>query len=549
MRVCAACGREVPEPEARFCGFCGAPMSATGSAPTIPAGPGSIRARRPGDAAPVPRPVSRPTDSVSTTLQPSSVSADPGGAAAVSIRVRNTGPVVDELRITVEGPAAPWAEVESPVLRLMPGTDGTSAIRFKPPLVPLALAGPTAFVVRVQSHEHPDEAATEAGVLTVGDVRSLAAVIVPATAKARGATVVEVRVENRGNRPADVIVTATDPDEALRLDLDPGVQRIPPGGEVRSALRVTPRTPILLGATERRTFQVAVNSEGRTQAQATGTLIQAARLPSWAPMAGAAVVVAALLAIGGVALGVIPPKSGATPSPEAGLPGTGNGPVVASQPPSAPPSAGAPSTEPSSSPSASEEPPTDAPTPTPTPAAPPVDACVNGYAWRQITPVDHVCVTPQTVEQVRADNAVAASRWVQGDFGPHTCVTGYVWRVASDADDVCVTVDVRTLTAFDNQAGPNRVAPRDDTCVAGYVWREATPDDHVCVEDAVRAQVIADNLQAPLRWTDGAYGPQTCVSGYVWRVVVESDLVCVTPDVRDQAQLDNAAAGERIAPQ
>ena len=186
MRVCAACGREVPEPEARFCGFCGAVMpqaqAPTEQSPT----PESIQARRPGEAAPVPRPVSRPTDSVSTSLNPGSVAAEPGGIAMLAIRVRNTGTVVDELRVTVEGPAAAWAEVETPVLRLMPATDGTSTIRLRPPVVPLALAGPVAFTVRVQSREHPDEVASESGVLMVGEVRSLAATVVPATAKSSG---------------------------------------------------------------------------------------------------------------------------------------------------------------------------------------------------------------------------------------------------------------------------------------------------------------------------------------------------------------------------
>jgi hypothetical protein len=151
------------------------------------------------------------------------------------------------------------------------------------------------------------------------------------------------------------------------------------------------------------------------------------------------------------------------------------------------------------------------------------------------------------IDQVKADNAVAASRWTDGAFGAHTCVDGYVWRNAVDGDDVCVSPEVYALTAFDNGAAANRIAPRTDLCIDGFAWREATFDDHVCVEPWVRQQTISDNLQAVSRWTDGAYGPQTCVSGYVWRVVVESDLVCVTPDVRSQVQTDNAAASERIA--
>ena len=101
MRVCATCGREVPEAGARFCGFCGAPMP---DAPTQPLATGGVQHRRPDEtAAPVARPVSQPTDTIATRLDPATIATDPGGTATIALRVRNTGTVVDELRIAVEG--------------------------------------------------------------------------------------------------------------------------------------------------------------------------------------------------------------------------------------------------------------------------------------------------------------------------------------------------------------------------------------------------------------------------------------------------------------
>ncbi len=38
------------------------------------------------------------------------------------------------------------------------------------------------------------------------------------------------------------------------------------------------------------------------------------------------------------------------------------------------------------------------------------EACVKGLVWRNATPGDHVCVTPQVHDQVVADNAQAAAR-------------------------------------------------------------------------------------------------------------------------------------------
>jgi hypothetical protein len=40
------------------------------------------------------------------------------------------------------------------------------------------------------------------------------------------------------------------------------------------------------------------------------------------------------------------------------------------------------------------------------------DTCRQGYVWREATPSDHVCVTPQVRAQTRADNANARFRYL-----------------------------------------------------------------------------------------------------------------------------------------
>jgi hypothetical protein len=88
------------------------------------------------------------------------------------------------------------------------------------------------------------------------------------------------------------------------------------------------------------------------------------------------------------------------------------------------------------------------------------DTCKQGYVWRETTPADHVCVTPATRDQVRADNALAASRrqgW--GPYGPDTCKQGYVWRGATPADHVCVTRATYNQTQADNALAASRRVP------------------------------------------------------------------------------------------
>ncbi|MET7864714.1 hypothetical protein [Micromonospora taraxaci] len=180
-----------------------------------------------------------------------------------------------------------------------------------------------------------------------------------------------------------------------------------------------------------------------------------------------------------------------------------------------------------------------------------VNRCLQGYVWREARAGDLVCVTGATRSQVWADNAAAASRWVNGPYGPHTCVAGYVWREAYAGDDVCVTGAQRTQAASDNAAAasrrnPARLVSGPNTCVSGYVWRDADQSDYVCVTGTTRSQVLADNAVAASRWVSGPYGPHTCVAGYVWREAFIGDDVCVTGTQRTQAASDNAAGPGRV---
>ncbi|MEU9830362.1 hypothetical protein AB0D67_02365 [Streptosporangium sp. NPDC048047] len=103
----------------------------------------------------------------------------------------------------------------------------------------------------------------------------------------------------------------------------------------------------------------------------------------------------------------------------------------------------------------------------------------------------------------RVDRPDRAGRTAGGGWQPR-CLQGYVWREAAVADYVCVTPDTRERARYDNAMAPYRRAGYGpygpDTCLQGYVWREATPVDRVCVTTATRDQVRYDNSQAPYRY-------------------------------------------------
>lgn len=89
------------------------------------------------------------------------------------------------------------------------------------------------------------------------------------------------------------------------------------------------------------------------------------------------------------------------------------------------------------------------------------DTCRQGFVWREAVANDHVCVVPSKRDQVRSDNATAASRREPngGAYGPDTCKQGFVWREVNSADHVCVSLQERTRAADDNAHAAERRLP------------------------------------------------------------------------------------------
>ena len=100
---------------------------------------------------------------------------------------------------------------------------------------------------------------------------------------------------------------------------------------------------------------------------------------------------------------------------------------------------------------------------------------------------------------------------------PRICVSGYVWREATPDDLVCVSPDerdvqipndeqqheARTRRRFDPSSCPlNNPKSRKcyvTECAPPFVWRSATPGDKVCVTPERAQQVAADNAAASSR--------------------------------------------------
>ncbi|WP_109004679.1 hydrolase [Streptomyces rishiriensis] len=216
-----------------------------------------------------------------TSLEPSSVTVDPGSRATVRLRVRNTGDVVDEYRCEPVGNVAPWVTVEPQTLRLYPGTTGTVELTFAPPRTPDATAGPHPYAVRITPTEHPDAVTVPEGNLTVTPFTEVRAELVPPTVKGRFRGRPRLAVDNLGNTRVTASLSGSDTGDRLSYDLKPGSVQIEPGRAVFVDTTLRPRRIIWFGSKEEQPYTLNVQRSGAVPLAVDGTFVQRGFLPRW----------------------------------------------------------------------------------------------------------------------------------------------------------------------------------------------------------------------------------------------------------------------------
>jgi hypothetical protein len=233
---------------------------------------------------------------VIASIDSTSVTAEPGAETSCTVRVRNTGMVVDQVLLDILGDAKPWTTVQPAQLNMLPGSDALAQITFRPPRSSAVAAGIVPFAVRAMSSEDPAGSTIEEGVVEVGQFSDLRAVLAPGSARGRRAAKYRLIVANEGNAPSHAAVSVSDPDLLLDFKVKPTTLVAQPGTATYVRLRTMPKKRFLKGPDRPLPFQALLQADDTAPATVNGVMVQEQILPTWLmpAIATAAVVVAAL---------------------------------------------------------------------------------------------------------------------------------------------------------------------------------------------------------------------------------------------------------------
>jgi hypothetical protein len=234
-----------------------------------------------------------------TALPVRDVRVDPGATTTATMLVRNTGQVVDQFTIDVVGNSAEWTKVEPRVVNLLPGADVEVTVTFAPAKSPLVPAGVVPFGLRVVSREDPPGSTVAEGTIDVAPFDDVQVELVPRQSRGSRKGKHQVAVDNNGNQPTTVEVTATDEEEALNFKMDHRLATLEPGAGAFIRLVAKPEKRFLKGADRQHPFVVTVVPSNTAPVATRGTMSQKQLLPAWLIPA---IAILAVLAIVGFVL-------------------------------------------------------------------------------------------------------------------------------------------------------------------------------------------------------------------------------------------------------
>lgn len=202
-------------------------------------------------------------------IQPSRVTASPGGTSRAVVTIASLGHLVERFRLEVVGDQViGWTTISPSEIPVYPETDATATILFSPP-VDGVTAGVFPFGVRISSVLDGESAVLAEAEVEIERVIAVAMTLTPVNSTGRFGARHSVDVSNTGNAPVRLRLAARDPDQCLTLVLMPEVIEVASGGAASAQLSVRARGLSFRGAENRRPFRVVGELDGGAGAAST----------------------------------------------------------------------------------------------------------------------------------------------------------------------------------------------------------------------------------------------------------------------------------------
>ncbi|MBN1640720.1 MAG: protein kinase, partial [Anaerolineae bacterium] len=213
-----------------------------------------------------------------------------GGRASTTFTALNAGMRVDHFETTVEGVPPAWVAQVPPVVRLLPNDRQELTVAFAPPRSPQSWADVYPVTIRVAGQTDRSQAVSVSGALRVLPYYEWTLGLYPQRQTGSGEGTFEVRLENQGNAPLEVQLSATDPEVNCTYAFSPARVTVAPASWETVPLVVRAHRPPAENTTPTYAFTVVARAPHAPEPvkQAQGQWVQVAPRPQPTPRAAAA---------------------------------------------------------------------------------------------------------------------------------------------------------------------------------------------------------------------------------------------------------------------
>lgn len=214
---------------------------------------------------------------VTAHFQPSTISSSPGSAAALTLLLRNDADAEEVLKLKALGELADFTVLQSETIYLDAGES------FEVPVIvdisASMLSGPHTSGIEVSSGTGAK--LTAEATIAVEESVAYTVALLPVRSSSGGSGKHQVVVDNTGNTPMMVEITAQPLDDLVAIELAAPLVNVDPGKSAKVEMKVHPRTQFWSGETQEHPFIVDVAGSDHQILHFEGVYEQGPRIRPW----------------------------------------------------------------------------------------------------------------------------------------------------------------------------------------------------------------------------------------------------------------------------